>query len=270
MMSFLSKKSGKDSPLLSDSISDAGSTYDAMKQDMQGPDVPTWVNDDDADECFLCDDKFSFSSRRHHCRRCRSVFCEKCTTKKSKILILAITEMARVCEECFHDLPNENSYIDTHKPILLKGATFQKKGCCSSNFITMKLEADGKILMITEDKKKSVAWDAAEIQNITASSASSFLVLYDDQSINFLCETEEDSVAWVDALKALVRVCREPTLHDKVARIRRQKIENAKKAALAEERNADYVKELNERKKSREEIRARSSSKGSSTGRPSA
>ena len=277
MLSFFNKKSGKESPLLSDSTSDAGSTNDAMRYDMQGPGVPTWVKDEDANECFLCDDEFTFTNRKHHCRRCRSVFCEKCTSKRSQILILAITEEARVCEECYHDLPTENYYIDKQKPLLLKGSTFQKKGSCcfgGSSFVTIRLDSDGKVLLVTEDKKKSIPWDAAEIQNITQSSATSFLVLYDNQSIDFLCESEEDNAAWIDAIKALVRVCREPNLHDKVARIRRQKIENARKAAEAEKRNAEQIRQVNDRKKSREEILARTSSRGSfgsnsSTGRPS-
>ena len=259
---------------MSDSMSDAGSTFDAMKHDMQGPGVPTWVQDEDSKECFLCDCEFTFSNRRHHCRRCRSVFCENCTSKRSKILILAITEMARVCDECFHDLPLENKYIDEEKPMLLKGATFTKPGfcCAGSTFVTIKLDSDGKILLITEDKKKPKRWDAAEIQNVTASSATSFLVLYNDQSSSFITETEEDTKQWIQSLKSLVRVCREPNLRDEISRRRHQKVENARKLALAEERNAAFVKDMNHRKKSRDEIKARSSSRGSSsgsTGRPS-
>lgn len=190
---------------------------------------------------------------------------------------MAITELARVCEECYHDLPIENIFIDKQKPLLLKGATFRKKGicCCSgTTFVTLRLDSDGKILLVTEDKQKSMLWDVAEIQNVTESSPLSFLVLYDNQSINFISETEDDNVAWIDSLKAAVRVCREPNLHDKVARIRRQKLENMRKAIEADRRNAEYIKQVNDRKKSREDILARSSSRGSigsngSNGRPS-
>jgi hypothetical protein len=254
-------KDGKDEPLLGETSSESGSSYDHMRTDMQTPGTPTWMSDSDAPACFSCDAEFSFmGNRRHHCRRCRSIFCENCTLKRSKILILAITEEARVCDDCFAELPFENNYIEIKKPILLRGDTFKKSGgCCSGSVsITVLLDTDGRTLVISEDKGKVIRQNAADLDNIASSSDTSFLLVADGLSINFECESESTKIIWIEALKSLVKVSRELSLHDQVARIRRLKVENARRAADQEKRNEAFVKDMNERKNKREAIRARS------------
>lgn len=83
-----------------------------------------WELDTAAKTCRVCVRKFGFLSRRHHCRKCGLVVCDKCSPWKvflnsSDILqdpegtleslsVLA-SQQQRVCEKCyFHQEHNNN------------------------------------------------------------------------------------------------------------------------------------------------------------------
>eukprot|EP01065_Artemidia_motanka_P005392 TRINITY_DN12600_c0_g2_i1.p1 TRINITY_DN12600_c0_g2~~TRINITY_DN12600_c0_g2_i1.p1 ORF type:complete len:2608 (+),score=682.15 TRINITY_DN12600_c0_g2_i1:108-7931(+) len=66
-----------------------------------------WVRDDAVMKCTGCGSRFSFSRRRHHCRRCGGVFCDSC----SNFQALVPTGdggmqggMKRVCQPCYQIL----------------------------------------------------------------------------------------------------------------------------------------------------------------------
>ncbi|AQZ14768.1 VPS27 (YNR006W) [Zygosaccharomyces parabailii] len=59
-----------------------------------------WV---DSDACMICSKKFSFLTRRHHCRSCGGVFCQEHTSKTSVLPDLGIYEPVRVCDNCYED-----------------------------------------------------------------------------------------------------------------------------------------------------------------------
>ncbi|KAJ1383842.1 hypothetical protein B484DRAFT_320110, partial [Ochromonadaceae sp. CCMP2298] len=68
-----------------------------------------WIKDEEAKNCFTCDIKFqSLMERRHHCRRCRNVFCTGCSAHKSTILLYGMNESVRVCGACKMELKTEN------------------------------------------------------------------------------------------------------------------------------------------------------------------
>ena len=68
---------------------------------MEGP-APCYIPDDYSDRCQECDCKFTFTNRKHHCRRCGRLLCKSCTawkmnrrhraTKKNQII--------RCCKKC--------------------------------------------------------------------------------------------------------------------------------------------------------------------------
>lgn len=67
-----------------------------------------WKPDAEAAACEKCRVKFSFLTRRHHCRRCGGIFCDACT-KKRRTLRNPLTEIGRtpgtisdcrVCDAC--------------------------------------------------------------------------------------------------------------------------------------------------------------------------
>ncbi|CAG8761289.1 41849_t:CDS:2 [Gigaspora margarita] len=88
--------------------------------DMTNAQAPTshnqfkWENDEDANECRLCNKKFRLWTRRHHCRRCGQIVCDQCSTKRAIIppsqvisdpsssdVVVQHSQYHRVCDSCF-------------------------------------------------------------------------------------------------------------------------------------------------------------------------
>lgn len=59
-----------------------------------------WQPDQEASACPLCKCKFGGLKRRHHCRQCGLVVCNKCCNEKVPLPQLGIDEPERVCESC--------------------------------------------------------------------------------------------------------------------------------------------------------------------------
>ncbi|GAB5372920.1 hypothetical protein AAMO2058_001705600 [Amorphochlora amoebiformis] len=66
-----------------------------------------WLRDDEVDNCMRCKTLFTFINRRHHCRNCCGIFCNKCSSKKIAILSLRLTAPQRVCDQCYLQLRNK-------------------------------------------------------------------------------------------------------------------------------------------------------------------
>ncbi|EAL61011.1 FYVE-type zinc finger-containing protein [Dictyostelium discoideum AX4] len=60
-----------------------------------------WEGDEHATACRKCNKGFSLFARKHHCRHCMKIFCDKCTSTKTTITKLAYPKPVRVCEECY-------------------------------------------------------------------------------------------------------------------------------------------------------------------------
>lgn len=93
----------------------------ASAQSIRAINQPEWEDDSSVNECRRCNRKFSLWVRRHHCRRCGKVVCDKCstnrallhpsqvvtdpTTPESWIITAAgATLYHRVCDVCFATL----------------------------------------------------------------------------------------------------------------------------------------------------------------------
>lgn len=63
---------------------------------------PSWVPDAEAPKCMSCDQRFTFTRRRHHCRACGKVYCALCCNRKCKLQYLE--KEARVCNRCFESI----------------------------------------------------------------------------------------------------------------------------------------------------------------------
>ena len=59
-----------------------------------------WENDISTLACRKCGVRFSTFTRRHHCRGCGQLFCEKCSKYKDYI----DGKLSRLCEACFNEL----------------------------------------------------------------------------------------------------------------------------------------------------------------------
>jgi hypothetical protein len=77
-----------------------------------------WEPDSEANECRRCNKRFGLLNRRHHCRRCGLVVCDKCSTARTFLpanqilndpnggesLHALATQHHRVCDKCYADL----------------------------------------------------------------------------------------------------------------------------------------------------------------------
>ncbi|XP_055296946.1 rab GTPase-binding effector protein 1 isoform X2 [Sitodiplosis mosellana] len=57
-----------------------------------------WQDDEDVDDCRSCKANFTVTRRKHHCRHCGSIYCEKCLTKT--VASGRNNKPARVCDVC--------------------------------------------------------------------------------------------------------------------------------------------------------------------------
>ncbi|XP_041955880.1 WD repeat and FYVE domain-containing protein 3 isoform X5 [Alosa sapidissima] len=71
-----------------------------------------WVKDEQVDSCSGCTVRFSLTERRHHCRNCGQLFCQKCSRFQSEIKRLKISSPVRVCQNCYYNLQHERNSED--------------------------------------------------------------------------------------------------------------------------------------------------------------
>ncbi|XP_036381916.1 WD repeat and FYVE domain-containing protein 3 isoform X1 [Megalops cyprinoides] len=71
-----------------------------------------WVKDEGGDSCSGCTVRFSLTERRHHCRNCGQLFCQKCSRFQSDIKRLKISSPVRVCQNCYYNLQHERGSED--------------------------------------------------------------------------------------------------------------------------------------------------------------
>ena len=109
-------------------------------QDERLPNAPTWLSDAEVAACMGCADPFGKRQRRHHCRHCGNILCDKCTTKRTKIPHLQYSKPVRVCEACFamieltRNPPTEQPAADSAVQQLLEGKK-SKPGNAIVNYV---------------------------------------------------------------------------------------------------------------------------------------
>lgn len=59
-----------------------------------------WDKDADHPACRSCKSQFGLFNRRHHCRCCFHIFCDKCTASRGVPVGLPYTEPVRLCASC--------------------------------------------------------------------------------------------------------------------------------------------------------------------------
>ncbi|CAH8354156.1 unnamed protein product [Eruca vesicaria subsp. sativa] len=63
-----------------------------------------WVPDEAASKCTSCRSDFSAFMRRHHCRNCGDVFCDKCTQGRIALTAEENAPQVRVCDRCMAEV----------------------------------------------------------------------------------------------------------------------------------------------------------------------
>jgi len=74
--------------------------------------APQWA---DGENCHRCRVQFGLVQRKHHCRCCGQVFCDRCSSKTSAISKFGIEKEVRVCDECYEKL-NRTVPLSISKP----------------------------------------------------------------------------------------------------------------------------------------------------------
>jgi hypothetical protein len=230
-----------------------------------GEEDPSWLKDNEAAFCFKCEHKFSSSRRRHHCRRCRNIFCGKCSEHKSKILACDVTKHVRVCTDCFMELINENRTIGETLPFLRGGDTFKMKAMMglSSKIVSLRLMADNKTLMYEEDiRRELVQFRLTDIDDIVATSFDAFDVIASGRTHSFQADTKQTQQAWIHGLREAVNYALTPSLKQRVEQLRAEKREKLERMQVQQDQSSmemNAAEQANsvrdERKKAREEIR---------------
>lgn len=93
-------------------------TVDLFASDTNTQEERVWESDLNAKSCRVCTRKFGLFSRRHHCRKCGLVVCDKCSPWKvflnpsdilqdpegtlESVSVLA-TQQQRVCDKCYYE-----------------------------------------------------------------------------------------------------------------------------------------------------------------------
>ncbi|KAI6187113.1 Hepatocyte growth factor-regulated tyrosine kinase substrate [Aphelenchoides besseyi] len=60
--------------------------------------APDWA---EGDNCFRCRVEFGMFTRKHHCRSCGQIFCDRCSSRQMILPQFGIEKKVRVCETCF-------------------------------------------------------------------------------------------------------------------------------------------------------------------------
>ncbi|CAL8124153.1 unnamed protein product [Orchesella dallaii] len=66
--------------------------------------APEWA---DGECCHRCRVEFSFTQRKHHCRACGQIFCNKCSGKECTLPRFGIEKEVRVCDACYEKYGKE-------------------------------------------------------------------------------------------------------------------------------------------------------------------
>lgn len=237
-----------------DTSSAGASWLEEEKRGPTGDSYPVWQKDEKVLECYQCNTTFgTFTERKHHCRRCRNIFCGKCTDNRSAILLFSIEEEVRVCDNCFQELYQENIFIAQQKPLLMKGENFKKKTFFSTKVVHIRMTQDEKTLVYTADNKgEATSLPMDEIVDIKLTSLTAFeLLLAEKKVYSFEAGSSGILKTWVEALKVAIERAKQPSLKERVDDHRRQQMEEKKRSEyqvvtdrLAQKRKAERTQKL--------------------------
>ena len=68
-----------------------------------------WMDDKAVAACFECKIEFSFFVRRHHCRACGRIFCDRCSRQRAVVN----GRVQRVCDHCYEQREEKRSKYPT-------------------------------------------------------------------------------------------------------------------------------------------------------------
>ncbi|EEC81326.1 hypothetical protein OsI_24498 [Oryza sativa Indica Group] len=87
------------------------------------------VPDEAVTKCTACTADFSAFNRRHHCRNCGDIFCDKCTQGRTPLTTDADAQPVRVCDRCMAEVSQRlnNAREAANRPIVHSHEDLAKK-----------------------------------------------------------------------------------------------------------------------------------------------
>uniref|UniRef100_A0A0D9X0M7 FYVE-type domain-containing protein n=1 Tax=Leersia perrieri TaxID=77586 RepID=A0A0D9X0M7_9ORYZ len=89
-----------------------------------------WVPDEAARKCYSCAVDFSPFNRRHHCRNCGEIFCDKCSQGRTALTAEDNAPLVRVCDRCMAEVSqrlsiaqeaaNRSATVQSHEDLARK------------------------------------------------------------------------------------------------------------------------------------------------------
>lgn len=217
-----------------------------------GDDYPIWIKDDNINECYNCYLKFNLTERKHHCRRCRNIFCYQCTSYKSSILIYNIKNDVKVCQSCKLILVKENLYLSIQQPLLFNGELFVRyrmfgftkymvklkllHGCniliyynfninddknnnsSSNDYGNHSNNSSSSIKTISNTSESTIEINLSDIIKINNINLQTFEIITKNKNYLFEADSINTMKTWVEALNQAICYQKQPSL--------RQQIEN--------------------------------------------
>lgn len=221
--------------LLNDESSDNLSSR--LTDEFQGPtgdEYPIWVKDELVNECFNCELRFNLTERKHHCRRCRNIFCYACTSYKSMILAYNLKNEVKVCNECKTDLVSENNYLSIQKKVLINGENFIRYRMMglTKYIVKLRLTSCGETLIysnINENKSESVEIPMSSVEKITMISLSTLEISTKSKTYLFESDSLNTLKLWIESLNKSLYYYKQPTMRVKTDNNRSLKEESSRK-----------------------------------------
>jgi hypothetical protein len=260
--------------------------------------LPSWVNDKEALECWGCQGVFqelSFFSlagaaknspqdktRRHHCRRCRNVFCGACSSNKAVIMLTLEgsppnsprPQPVRVCDRCYKEIPDENHFLQVQRNMLLRGELFTKSTMMgmSQSVMRLMLSVDNFSLYLDTGhslqdfeanssssnnlKRKQVALseiDSCHMKKLTRLE----IVLLSGKTYNLDADNNSTVQNWLSALKVASQRAKHGSLKTKIELERRQRKEAERRNEENQRKFEKQVEQRHKTKLERDNIRSK-------------
>ncbi|UYV76367.1 HGS [Cordylochernes scorpioides] len=129
--------------------------------------APQWI---DGSICYQCRTQFGIMQRKHHCRNCGHVYCNRCSSKTSTIPRFGIEKRVRVCDACYDRLqqgaPRTSPKVSSAPTIVPQ-----------SNLLSQEEEDLQLALALSksEQESKEIGWRILSSQKLNRSSSDSLL-----------------------------------------------------------------------------------------------
>ncbi|CAB1112311.1 unnamed protein product [Ectocarpus sp. CCAP 1310/34] len=68
---------------------------------------PRVAEDAEQQECYGCSVAFDVLVRRHHCRRCCNIYCQRCSSQSDRLLLFGQPKAVRLCDGCAREAAAE-------------------------------------------------------------------------------------------------------------------------------------------------------------------